>query len=128
MAATDTPLYEQILAAVSAGPWSHGLYLPGFSADSEPCIYGDERKLPLARLDAADEEAAANVVLMAAAWELGRELGRIVAAADAAHAATGPELHELHRACRPAHALLSRIHEDLRCTTVERYGKEEDEP
>ena len=62
------PLHESILEHCSPGPWHHGLRVPPFSADSQPCVYGDERELPLAMLDDTDQEASANVVLMAAAF------------------------------------------------------------
>lgn len=125
----NDPLHEQILTLCSAGPWKHGLHGLPFSAASQPCIYGDERELPLANLDADDREAAANVVLMAAAWELCEQLGALLNAAQASKGKqlTGAESILLHEQCNRAWALLFRIHNVLLQSAAERYGEEVDE-
>lgn len=111
----DRPIHEYLLEQCSAGPWQHGLHLPGFSADSQPCIYGDERQFPLAILDKDDHEAWANVVLMAAGYELCQELSKLVDVwVDSNLAMTlGDEAFEVRQGCNSALALLSRIKNDL---------------
>jgi len=120
-------LHEQILERCSVGPWKHGLHLPGFSADSQPCVYGDERELPLAMLDEDDEEASANVVLMAAAWELCEQLCTLVNAALAVERkqVSGTEPTKLRERCNCARILLSRIRSEVHQSATERYGEEE---
>jgi hypothetical protein len=123
----DPKLHEQILACCSAGPWLHGLRIPPFSADSQPCVFGHGRDLPLAILDDTDPHAAADVVLMAAAWELCSQLGELTNAAVAAEndRPLGVQLVMFRCACDRAFALLSRIQGDVHKSAVERYGQEE---
>ncbi len=127
----NLPLSRQLTGAIlehcSAGPWRHGLRLLPFSADSQPCVYGDERELPLAMLVEDDREASANVVLMAAAWELYQELGLLVSAALAAGEAELPRTasSKLQRRCNSALALLTRIRSDIEKSSAERYGEEQ---
>jgi hypothetical protein len=114
------PMHEEILKHCSAGPWQHGIRVLPFSADSQPCVYGDERELPLAMLDDDDQEASTNVVLMSAAWELCRELGMLVDAALAAERKAGIECRKLHDRCNRTLALLSRIHSDVQQNGTEK--------
>jgi len=111
----DARLHEQILERCSAGPWRHGLHLPGFSADSQPCIYGDEREFPLAILDEDDVEAWPNVVLLAAAWELCQELSTLLDAVMDAERGEVPGKNStvVRERCNSTLALLSRIHSDV---------------
>jgi hypothetical protein len=117
-------LHEQILEHCSPGPWSHGLRIPPFSGDSQPCVYGDERELPLAMLDDTDQEASANVVLLAVAWELCEHLGRLVDAAVKNVRLLGTESALLRNECGRSLALLSRINRDMQKSATERYGEE----
>lgn len=66
----------------SPGPWIEGVYLPCGSADGQPCIYSDERDLPLVVFDSDDVEAAGNCRLMAHADALLAEVSKL---ADALH-------------------------------------------
>jgi hypothetical protein len=124
---TDCTLHEQILERCSPGPWHHGLRVLPFSADSQPCVFGDERELPLAMLDDTDEEAPANVVLMAAAWELCDQLGLLINAAVASEQEneSQPTSVGLPKRCHDALALLSRIRGDIRKSIAGRYGEED---
>lgn len=117
----------EILARCSAGPWQHGLQVLPFSADSQPCVLGDERELPIATLDAEDEESSANVVVMAAAWELCRQLGLLLDSAMPTSQTAGNHAIKLQSQCQKAADLLARIRRDIHRTTAERYGKEGDE-
>jgi hypothetical protein len=121
--------HDEILEHCSAGPWRHGLHIPGFGADSQPCIYGDERELPLAILDEDDQEARANVVLMAAAWELCQQLSNLVDVVfDSGWAKLpGDEARDVREQCNGALALLSRIRGDVQKSTAEPYRDEEDD-
>jgi hypothetical protein len=123
----DRTLSEQILERCSAGPWRHGLYAPGFSADGQLCIYGDERELPLAILHEDDDEANANIVLLAASYELVEELGLLLAVLDGTNLATLPDAEALKVRKRAAStlSLLSRINGDMQQSIAERYGEEQ---
>lgn len=120
-------ILEEILVRCSAGPWQHGLQVLPFSADSQPCVFGNERELPLALLDLDDAEAESNVVLMAAGWELCRQLGLLLHAAMQTALVPGSHAKKLQSQCQQAMELLARIHRDIGCTTAERYGKEGDD-
>src|SRR5205807_4352664 len=111
----DPTLHEQILERCSAGPWRHGLHIPGFGADRQPCIYGDERELPLAILDESDKEASANVVLMAASYELVEDLGLLlVVFYDTGLAILpGDAAKKMRKQSKSAMSLLSRINGDI---------------
>lgn len=122
-----TRILEEILDHCSAGPWRHGLHVLPFSADSQPCVFGNERELPLALLDEDDAEAASNVVLLAAAWELCRQLGLLLDAATPTAQAADDHAEKLQLQCRKVADILVRIHRDILHTTAERYGKECDE-
>jgi hypothetical protein len=117
-------LDNQILRHCSAGPWQHGLHVLPFSADSQTCVFGNERELPIACLDSEDEESAANVLLMAAGWELCRQLGLLLDATTQTIAVPGNNPTKLHSQCQNAADLLHRIHRDIHQSTAERYGKE----
>ncbi len=58
------------MLARTPDPWIEGTYLLPGSADGQPCIYGDERELPLVVFDADDPEAAGNCRLMSLAGAL----------------------------------------------------------
>jgi hypothetical protein len=123
---SDRPMH-QILEHCSTGPWHHGLRVPPFSADSQPCVYGNVHDLPLAMLDDTDPDAFANVILMAAAWELCEQLGTLVDAAAENTRLRGAESTRLRNECHSTLVLLSRIRSDMRKSNVERYGQEADE-
>jgi hypothetical protein len=65
------------MLARTPDPWVEGTYLLPGSADGQPCIYGDEREVPLVVFDADDPEAAGNCRLMSLAGVLLEKLGEL---------------------------------------------------
>lgn len=116
----DPPLHEAILQHCSPGPWQHGVRLPPFSGDVQPCVFGREHELPLAMLDDTDANAAANVVLMAAVWALCNQLGALLQAVWESE--DGTATATVREECGRTSNLFVAIHDDVDRSIAEQCG------
>jgi hypothetical protein len=106
----------------SPGPWQHGVRLPPFSTDEQLCVYGREHDLPIAMLDDTDPKATANVVLMAAAWELHRELHALLRSASSVSPTSHPSESEMEvrNEFERAQLLLLRIQHEMELSLADK--------
>jgi hypothetical protein len=79
-----------VLHHCSPGPWQHGVRMPPFSTEEQLCVFGREHDLPIAMLDDTEPKVSANVVLMAAAWELYQQLHALLMSASSVSPASHP--------------------------------------